>query len=109
MTLEDYKIQFQKLGKEDIFELNKPFLIEMISLENKILKLRELVGDNFIIVHPKYKDRCRVPDSEHRLLKLENQYKDMTLTLNKIVGKVTTDEEDPMEKWLNEYKNKSGE
>lgn len=106
MTLDDYKQEFEKLGKGSLFNVNKPFLEEMIALSERIVQVRKLVGKDFIRVHPIHKNRVQIPESEKWLLKLETQYKDMTLALNKIIGRVETAEEDPMEKWVNEYKSK---
>lgn len=107
MGLEFYKQQFEKLGKLEIFELNKPFIEEICALKERIVKLRSLVGENFILVHPQNSSRMRVPESEVWLLKLEEQYKNMIIALNRIVGAIDQGDEDPMEEWLNAHRGQS--
>lgn len=107
MDMEYYKQQFEKLGKSEIFELNKPFIEEICALKQRIVKLRSLVGEDFIIVHPENHLRTRVPESEVWLLKLEEQYKNMIIALNRIIGAIVQGDEDPMEEWLNAHRDQS--
>ena len=102
-----YKQQFNNLGKSELFDFNIHFIEEICALKDKIVKLRELVGDNFIIVHPRNETRTKVPESEVWLLKLEEQYKNMIIALNKIIGNTDKEDEDPMEVWVREHSSQS--
>lgn len=103
MGIEFYKQQFEKLGKADIFELNKPFIEEICALKERIQAVRSMTGNNYIIKHPSVEGRFRVPESEIWLLKLEEQYKNMIVALNKLVGGITNEENDPIEEWLHAH------
>lgn len=109
MTILDYEKLFTDLNKKEIFELNKPFIEEVCRIKSRIDALNEMIGDNYILVHPEYPSRVKVNELSVHLMKLENQYKDMILALNKILGNIAGEETDPMEEWLNEHRNRSTE
>jgi hypothetical protein len=104
-----YKAQFEKLGKSDVFEINLPFIEELVAVKNRIESIHRLSGDTFIEVHPSNPKITRVPEHEKWLLQLERTYKDMIVTLNRIIGDLTGEEKDALEEWLRERRQSTTE
>lgn len=99
-NLEFYKQQFKALNKENLFEVNKPFLEELIKIKTRIDYIEELSGGLFILQHPTLPGVTKVPTHEQHLLTLQRTYKDMILVLNKILGDVAGEEKSALERYL---------
>ena len=94
LNLDTYKNIFKKFDKEDLYEINVPFLENMISTKKQIEELEKLP---LIVTHPEFKNLQRQTESGKLLVKLFETYKNQTLALNKILGNAVnlTDEDDP--------------
>lgn len=101
MTLEEYKALFAKINKQDVFELHQPFIEELIYVKHCLDLVRDAIGESCVKTNIYGVSRCSELMPE--MLKLQNQYQNMTLALNKLIGKTVEEDDDPMEKWINEY------
>lgn len=105
--LKSYKKWFEENNCSQKYELTKNFLKVYCELFLTIQKLEEECKDiPRLIFHPKNKSICKEPECFQIIDKKRQLFKDMTLTLNKIVGVQEAEEEDPIAKWLEEQKNK---
>lgn len=95
-----YKEQFNKVNKGDLFEINQPFIEELISIKERMDVIKSHALPTIVMVHPKYPEVVKVPESENYLMKLESIYKDMTMTLNRILGVSEMEPLSPMEVYI---------
>lgn len=102
-SLESFKTIFKKFDKEDLYEINIPFLENMISTKKKIEELEKLP---LVVTHSEFKNLQRQTESGKLLVKLFETYKNQTLALNKILGNAVnlTDDDDPYLGYKNGYK-----
>lgn len=102
-SLDSYRLIFKKFDKEDLYEINIPFLENMISTKKKIEELENLP---MVVTHSEFKNLQRQTESGKLLVKLFETYKNQTLALNKILGNAVnlTDEDDKFLAFKEEYK-----
>lgn len=103
LSLDSYRLIFKKFDKEDLYEINIPFLENMISTKKKIEELENLP---LVVTHSEFKNLQRQTESGKLLVKLFETYKNQTLALNKILGNAVnlTDDDDPFMGYKNGYK-----
>ena len=93
-TVEQYKELFKKFDKEDYFEINQPFIENMISTQKQI---RNLATKELIRTHPTIIGLEKPTESGKLYIKLLDVFKNQTLALNKILGNaISVSEEDDM-------------
>jgi hypothetical protein len=102
--LSTYKKIFDKFDKTDLYEINIPFLENMISTKKNIEELEKLP---MIRTHSEFKHLQKQTESGKMLIKLYETYKNQTLALNKILGNAVnlTDEDDPFLLFKEKHKN----
>lgn len=103
MTMESLHDLFVRLGKEDLYDLNRPLLEEAVYLKQQISTLKGIIGDKPVIVHPSRPGVCRQHDAVPTLLRYEDRFSNLMLRINKIVGSGGAAEEDPIERWIREH------
>jgi hypothetical protein len=82
-SIEQYEKIFEKRNKLEFFEVNKPFLENMILTKNRIDQLSK---EKLVLVHPTNPNIQKTSENGKMFLKLQQLYKDQTVALNKILG-----------------------
>lgn len=83
ISLDQYKKIFEKRNKSEFFEVNKPFLENMIITKKHIDQLSK---EPLVLIHPTNPNIQKTSENGKMLLKLQQLYKDQTVALNKILG-----------------------
>lgn len=95
--IDDYKKIFVDLGRENYFELNKPFIMDIMETKNKI---DELSKDPLTICNPFNPAIKKPTESAKILIRLKALYTTQVIALNKILGNnIDAAEKDPLAEW----------
>jgi len=106
MELQDYKDLFNSKDMNDVFELNKDFILDLIDTKKQIDKLSHLP---LVIVHKTDSTRQKISEAAKVITKLKQVYANQIVVLNKIMGNDAKGEQmgDPIDRFKMEKKIKN--
>jgi hypothetical protein len=103
MNLQDYKDLFESKKMNDVFELNKDFILDLIDTKKQIDSLSNLP---LVIVHKTDSSRQKISEAAKVITKLKQVYANQIVVLNKIMGNDIKNEQnsDPIAKFMKDKK-----